>query len=67
MPATRVSDILRKKRGITVDTAMRLSRYFGNSPDFWLGLQAEFELREEKRLRKKIFDSIVPLNREAAG
>jgi addiction module HigA family antidote len=67
MPATRVSDILRKKRAITADTAMRLSRYFGNSPDFWLGLQAEFELREEERLRKKEFDSIVPLQREAAG
>ena len=67
MPATRVSDILRKKRAITADTAMRLSRYFGNSPDFWLGLQAEFELREEERLRKKEFDSIVPLQREAVG
>lgn len=66
MPATRVSDILRKKRGITADTAMRLSRYFGNSPDFWLGLQAEYELREEERLRKKEFDSIIPLNRAAA-
>ena len=67
MPATRVSDILRKKRGITADTAMRLSRYFGNSPDFWLGLQTEFELREEERLRKKVFDSIVPLHREGVG
>jgi addiction module HigA family antidote len=66
MPATRVSDIIRKKRGITADTAMRLSRYFGNSPDFWLGLQAEFELREEERLRKKEFDSIIPWRKAAA-
>ena len=65
MPATRVSDILLKKRGITADTAMRLSRYFGNSPDFWLGLQSEYELREEERLRKRDFDSIIPLNRAA--
>jgi len=65
MPATRVSDILHKKRGITADTAMRLSRYFGNSPDFWLGLQAEYDLREQERLRKKEFDSIVPLDRPA--
>lgn len=65
MPATRVSDILHKKRGITADTAMRLSRYFGNSPDFWLGLQAEYDLREQERLRKKEFDSIVPLDRAA--
>jgi len=44
---------------------MRLSRYFGNSPDFWLGLQSEYELREEERLRKRDFDSIIPLNRAA--
>ena len=65
MPATRVSDILRRKRGITADTAIRLSRYFGNSPDFWLGLQAEYELREEENNRKKEFDSIVPLRKAA--
>ena len=61
MPATRVSDILRKKRGITADTAIRLSRYFGNSPDFWLGLQAEYDIRQEQRKPQKSFDSIVPL------
>jgi addiction module HigA family antidote len=65
MPATRISDILLKKRGITADTAMRLSRYFGNSPDFWLGLQSEYDLREEERLRKREFDSIIPLKRAA--
>lgn len=66
MPATRVSDIIRKKRGISADTAMRLSRYFGNSPDFWLGLQTEFDVRQEERLRKKEFDSIVPWNKATA-
>jgi addiction module HigA family antidote len=47
MPATRVSQILKGKRRITADTALRLSKYFGNSPDFWLGIQDEFDLREE--------------------
>jgi addiction module HigA family antidote len=61
MPATRVSDIVRKKRGITADTAIRLSRYFGNSPDFWLGLQAEYDLRQEQGKPQKSFNSIVPL------
>ncbi|MBN2565646.1 MAG: HigA family addiction module antidote protein [Candidatus Eisenbacteria bacterium] len=47
MPATRISQILKGKRRITADTALRLSCYFGNSPDFWLGVQDEFDLRTE--------------------
>lgn len=47
MPATRISQIIKGKRGITADTALRLSRYFGNSPDFWLGIQDEYDLRQE--------------------
>ena len=47
MPATRVSQILKGKRRITADTALRLSKYFGNSADFWMGIQNEFDLREE--------------------
>ena len=49
MPATRVSQIVKGKRRITADTALRLSKYFGNSADFWLGIQDEYDLREEKR------------------
>lgn len=47
MPATRVSQILKGKRKITADTALRLSKYFGNSADFWMGIQDEFDLRVE--------------------
>ena len=47
MPATRVSQILKGNRRITADTALRLSHYFGNSADFWMGIQDEFDLREE--------------------
>ena len=47
MPATRVSQILKGKRKITADTALRLSKYFGNSADFWMGIQDEFDLRQE--------------------
>ena len=47
IPATRVSQILKGKRKITADTALRLSKYFGNSADFWMGIQDEFDLREE--------------------
>jgi addiction module HigA family antidote len=48
MPATRVSQIIKGRRRITADTALRLSRYFGNSADFWLGIQDEFDLREQE-------------------
>lgn len=48
MPATRVSEILKGRRRITADTALRLSAYFGNSADFWMGIQDEFDLRAEK-------------------
>jgi len=47
MPATRVSQIVKGNRRITADTALRLSQYFGNSADFWMGIQDEFDLREE--------------------
>jgi len=47
--ATRVSEILKGKRRITVDTALRLSKYFGNSVEFWVGIQADYEIRMAKK------------------
>jgi addiction module HigA family antidote len=46
VPATRIGDILRteKPRAVTADTAIRLARYFGTSPEFWLNLQSAYEL-----------------------
>ncbi len=49
IPQTRISQILHEKRRITADTALRLSAYFGNSARFWLGLQDDFDIEEEKR------------------
>ena len=49
VPATRISQIIKGNRKITADTALRFSKYFGNSADFWLGIQDEFDLREERR------------------
>ena len=45
VPATRVNDIVNGKRGVTADTTLRLARYFGNSPEFRLNLQAAHDLR----------------------
>ena len=47
--ATRVSEILKGKRRITIDTALRLSKYFGNSVEFWVGIQADYEIRKAKK------------------
>ncbi|MES0491594.1 MAG: HigA family addiction module antitoxin [Leptospirales bacterium] len=46
--ATRISQIIHEKRSISPDTALRLSKFFGNSAEFWLGLQIEFDLRNKK-------------------
>ena len=47
VPQTRISEILKGNRAISADTALRLSKYFGNSPNFWLGLQNDFDIEEE--------------------
>ena len=66
MPATRVSQILKGKRRITADTALRLSKYFGNSADFWLGIQDEYDLRQEQgRIQSEL--ERIPKAREHAG
>lgn len=49
VPVTRVSEIVRGRRGVSADTALRLARYFGTSAELWLGLQAEYDLRVARR------------------
>jgi len=53
MPATRISEILKGRRRITADTALRLSKYFDTTAVFWLGLQNEYDIRKEKELIAK--------------
>ncbi len=45
VPAPRINDIVRERRGVTPDTALRLGRYFGTSPQFWLNLQTAYDLK----------------------
>lgn len=52
IPQTRISEILKGKRRITADTALRLSKYFGNSAKFWLGIQDDYDIEEEKFSKK---------------
>jgi antitoxin HigA-1 len=58
IPQTRISEILKGNRRITADTALRLSKYFGNSAKFWLGLQDDFDIEEEEQSKSKEFRSI---------
>lgn len=58
IPQTRISEIIKGSRRITADTALRLSKYFGNSPKFWLGLQADYDIEEEQLAKHTEFGSI---------
>jgi addiction module HigA family antidote len=48
IPANRLTEIIRGRRAITADTALRLGQYFRTSPEMWLGLQSDYELRKAK-------------------
>lgn len=66
IPQTRISEILKGKRRVTADTAIRLSKFFGTSDKFWLGLQDDYDLEEEKSLKKAEFDSINQIQNHEA-
>ena len=58
IPQTRISEIIKGNRRITADTALRLSRFFGNSAKFWLGLQDDFDIEDELKQKRKDLDTI---------
>ena len=61
VPRSRVNDIVLARRGITADTAFRLARYFGTTPDFWINLQARYDLdAAERKLRRRIEREVRP-------
>ena len=59
IPQTRTSEIIKGNRRITADTALRLSRFFGNSPKFWIGLQNDHDLEEEQNNKKEELRNII--------
>ena len=61
VPAPRVNDLVRERRGVTPDTALRLARYFDTTPQFWLNLQASYELKIASReMGKRIEREVEP-------
>ena len=65
--AARLNDVVRGRRGITADTALRLARYLGTSAEFWLGLQLEYDLRVARQAKQKDIERAVRPRSEAAA
>lgn len=62
VPASRVNDIVLERRGVTLDTALRLARYFGGDAQSWLNLQNAYDLKvAQKELGPRIVKEVVPL------
>ena len=66
IPQTRISEIVKGNRRISADTALRFSKYFGNSPKFWLGLQDDFDIEEEINIKSTDFNAIKSFENDAA-
>jgi addiction module HigA family antidote len=58
VPAPRINDIVREKRAITVDTALRLAKFFGNSAEFWMGLQTDYDMAVARQSMQDALDRI---------
>ena len=62
VPVTRINDIVRERRSITADTALRLARVFGNSPEFWLNLQSSYDLSKARLASEKTIErEVIPI------
>jgi len=66
IPQTRISEIIKGNRRITADTALRLSKYFGNSAKFWLGIQDDYDIEEGEIQKKTELESIKQYQNYAA-
>ena len=62
VPPRRINEIVLGKRAVTADTALRLSRYFGTSAPFWMGLQAEYDMREAEEGLNPVLKEIRPVS-----
>jgi addiction module HigA family antidote len=67
IPQTRISEIIKHKRRITAGTSLRFSKFFGNSPQFWLGLQNDYDLEEERNKLEKELNTIYTLEQLKAS
>ena len=66
VPAPRINDVIRQKRGVSIDTALRLARYFNSTPQFWMNLKISYDLKIAKQNMTKIENEIIPLQSTTA-
>lgn len=67
VPKNRISQIINGERGISADTALRLARWMGTTPQYWLNLQANYDLRKaEQEAGQTILNEVTPLSRDAS-
>jgi addiction module HigA family antidote len=66
LPQTRISEIINGNRRITADTALRFAKFFGTSAKFWLGIQDDYDLEEERNQKNQEFNNIKPIQGNAA-
>jgi antitoxin HigA-1 len=59
VPAPRINDIVRERRAVTVDTALRMAKYFGTSAEFWMGLQTDFDMATARATMAGVLARIV--------
>ena len=67
VPQTRISQVVRGKRPITLDTAVRLGRYFNMTPQFWLNLQNHYDLEELRMGNVKSYENIQPIRQASTA
>ncbi len=61
VPAPRINDVIKQKRGVSIDTALRLARYFNTTPQFWMNLQNSYDLKMAEQSIARIENEIIPL------
>lgn len=61
VPAPRINDVVRQKRGVSIDTALRLARYFNTTAQFWMNLQISYDLKIASQSMAKIEAEVAPL------
>jgi len=66
VPASRINDVVRQKRGVSIDTAIRLARYFNTTAQFWMNLQISYDLKIARQNMINIENEIIPLQTAAA-